>query len=255
MNEVNYDKVAGGYSYRYQRSYNSTKGISKKLSNIAQSNDIRTILEVGCGTGHWLNLFKENKFVVGLDASLGMLSKANFPESTYYLIQGSSNQLPIKENSTDFIYCINAIHHFQQPDQFIKDCRALLNQNGIFVIVCMNPHSGIDDWFIYDYFEGTHKKDLQRYPSPNNLEDWLLKAGFSNVSFQIGERLQNKLIGQDVFPIPKDYTSQLSLLTEQEYETGIKKIKEYIDSAYSKNELPEFNVDISLSMVTAHVYE
>jgi hypothetical protein len=115
----------------------------------------------------------------------------------------------------------------------------------------MNPHSGLDEWFIYEYLEGTLEKDLQRYPSSSDIEKWLLRAGFGQITFQVGERLQHKIIGQDIFPLPKEYTSQLSLLTDEQYKTGVKKIHDYIDSSYSKNEIPVFKVDISLSMVTA----
>ena len=252
MENINYDEVADVYEHRYKKSYKAM-GIPRKLRNIEQKNSLKTILEVGCGTGHWLSTFEYDTHVIGIDASYGMLSKANTPESSYHLIQGRSDHLPIKKKSIDLIYCVNAIHHFDNPEQFIKDCKTILTQHGILVIISMNPHSSQDDWFIYDYFEGTLEKDLKRFPSPSDVEKWLFKAGFTEVSFEVGERLQNRIFGEDIFPIPKDYTSQLSLLTDKEYKTGVKRIQDFIDSSYSKNEIPEFNVDISLSMVTANV--
>lgn len=250
MDKVNYDTVADVYEYRYHKSY-SADGIPQKLRDIKLRHDIKTILEVGCGTGYWLNIFGKDITVIGIDSSLAMLLKAKKPDSLYYLVQGTSNQLPIRKNSIDFIYCINAIHHFDDPEDFIIDCKSLLSQHGILTVICMNPHAGSDNWFIYDFFDGTLERDLQRYPSPIDLEKWLLRAGFGEVTFQVGERLQNRIFGQEIFPLPKDYTSQLSLLTDQQYETGVKKIQDYIDSSYSKNVTPGFKVDISLSMVTA----
>ena len=117
----------------------------------------------------------------------------------------------------------------------------------------MNPHTKSDNWFVYDFFDGTFERDLQRYPSPHDLEKWLMGAGFCEIKFEVGERLQNRIVGQEIFSLPKDYTSQLSLLTDQQYETGIRKIQDFIDSSYSKNVTPEFKVDISLSMVTARI--
>lgn len=248
MDKVNYDNIADVYEYRYQKSY-SPDGIPQKLREINLKHNIKTILEVGCGTGHWLNVFEKDTTIIGLDPSFMMLAKANKPDSPYYLVQGSSDHLPIKENSVNFIYCINAIHHFDNPEKFIMDCKSLLSQQGILTIICMNPHKGSDSWFIYDFFDGTLEKDLRRYPSPGDFETWLLRAGFGDITFQVGERLQNIIIGQDIFPLPKDFTSQLSLLTDQQYETGIRKIQDYIDASYSKNVTPEFKVDISLSMV------
>jgi ubiquinone/menaquinone biosynthesis C-methylase UbiE len=250
MKKVDYDNVADVYEYRYQKSY-SADGILLKLRDINKQYAIRTILEVGCGTGHWLSVFKKDTIVIGLDPSFVMLSKAKNEESPYFLVQGSSDRLPFKQNSIDFIYCINAIHHFDDPEKFISDCKFLLSQHGILAVICMNPQSGSDSWFIYDFFNGVLQRDLQRYPSRSDLEKWLFNAGFGEVEFQVGERLQNRIVGQEIFPLPKEYTSQLSLLTDKQYETGIRKIQDYIDSSYSSNIVPEFKVDISLSMVTA----
>ena len=116
----------------------------------------------------------------------------------------------------------------------------------------MNPHSGTDKWFIYDYFKETYQMDLSRYPAPKEIKDWLKTAGFKNIEFQIGERLQNKYVGEEIFPIPKDFTSQLSLLSDQDYQVGIQKIKDTIALANSRNQKIEFTVDISLSMATAY---
>lgn len=250
MDKVNYDKVADVYEYRYRKPYYSDC-IPLKLQNIVLQNNIKIILEVGCGTGHWLNVFKKGDTVIGIDLSFAMLIKAKKSASSCSLVQGSSSELPIRKSSIDFIYCINAIHHFDDPEAFITDCKTLLSQNGILSVVCMNPHTGSDKWFVYDFFDGTFERDLQRYPSPFLMKKWLQRAGFTEIKFQVGERLQNKIIGQEIFPLPKDYTSQLSLLTDQQYEIGIRKIKDYIDSSCSKNMTPEFKVDISLSMVTA----
>lgn len=250
MNDVNYDKVADGYEYRYDRSYQSN-GLSKDLESILQSNDISSVLEVGCGTGHWLRLFPKHIKAIGIDKSFEMLGKANDQVGHYSLIQGDSCLLPFKSNSFDFVFCINAIHHFNNPEKFIKDCANILNPGGVFVNVCMNPHAMTDKWFIYDFFEGTFESDLFRYPDPKSLNGWLVEAGFSNIEFKVGERLQNVYIDEEVFPIPKDYTSQLTLLSDQEYSSGINKIKKAISLAKQVKKHVEFEVDISLSMVTA----
>ncbi|MGD9211209.1 MAG: methyltransferase domain-containing protein [Desulfobacteraceae bacterium] len=226
MKKVNYDNVADVYKYRYQNAY-SPDGIFKKLHKIELKNNFKTILEVGCGTGHWLKAFENNKIIIGIDPSFMMLAKAQKTSSSSYLIQGSSDHLPIKKNSIDFIFCINAIHHFDDPEKFIVDCKSLLHPNGKLTVVCMNPHSGSDKWFLYEFFDGTMERDIRRYPSPENLETWLLKAGFSEITFQVGERLKDRIVGKDIFPLPKEYTSQLSLLTDEQYETGIRKILHY----------------------------
>ena len=251
MKAVNYDKLADNYDFRYQRSYQSN-GLLKNLESIIQNNHINTVLEVGCGTGRWLKAIPSKITAVGVDRSIGMLSKAQTQDRQFSLIQGDCHLLPFKFGSFDLVFCINAIHHFENPQKFIRNCKNILKPGRMFVIVCVNPHSNTDIWFIYDYFRGTLETDLQRFPSPNDLEGWLIKAGFKNIEFNVGEKLQNTFIDDEVFPIPKDYTSQLSLLSDQEYQLGINKIEKAISLAKQANKHAEFKVDISLSMVTAY---
>lgn len=251
MDKINYDNIAEGYNLRYQRSYQAD-GLFKKIHDIAESNQSKRILELGCGTGHWLKSFPNDTTTIGLDASFGMLKQAKSEEHKYFLVQGNINLLPFRNNTFDFVYCINAIHHLDRPIKFIQDCKNILVSGGILAIVCMNPHSGTDKWFVYDYFKGTYQMDLSRYPAPEEIKDWLKTAGFKNIEFQIGERLQNKYVGEEIFPIPKDFTSQLSLLSDQDYQVGIQKIKDTIALANSRNQKVEFTVDISLSMATAN---
>jgi ubiquinone/menaquinone biosynthesis C-methylase UbiE len=235
MDTVNYDNVAEGYNLRYQRSYQAD-GLLKKLHDIAVISKSKRVLEVGCGTGHWLNSFPNDTTIIGLDASFGMLKEARTQKHRYALVQGTSSPLPFRNHTFDFIFCINAIHHFDQPIKFIQDCNNILVPGGIIAIVCMNPHSGTDKWFIYDYFKGTYQMDLSRYPAPEKIKDWLRTAGFKNIQFQIAERLQNKFVGEGVFPIPKDFTSQLSLLSDHDYRVGIQKIKDSIALTNSRNQ-------------------
>ncbi len=252
MNRVNYDKVADIYNYRYRKSYRAD-GLAKKLVDICLSIKANSVLEVGCGTGHWLAGLPTAPFSIGADASFGMLAKAKTANPGINLIQADANRLPLKPDSFDLIYCINAIHHFVRPESFIRDCFALLSPGGTLIIVGMDPHTGLDDWFVYDYFEGTRQADLLRYPSPAKLESWLRKAGFQFISFETGERLRNNIRSDEIFPLPKDYTSQLSLLSDQEFLKGVNRIKNEIANARSANREAEFKVDISLSMVRARV--
>jgi ubiquinone/menaquinone biosynthesis C-methylase UbiE len=70
--QVDYNSVSPDYDKRYSR--NRWGGVEATLLDFAGHAPNR-ILEVGCGTGHWLSLLAERGHVVtGLDRSLGMLS-------------------------------------------------------------------------------------------------------------------------------------------------------------------------------------
>lgn len=218
-----------------------------------QSVRAERVLEVGCGTGHCLSIMQDQAHVYGMDLSFGMLRKAAELEGRFSLIQGDAGLLPFSESTFDVVVCVNVLHHFKNPSAFVLEARKLLKQNGALAVVGMNPHAKQDRWFIYDYFPGTREADIERYPSPGTIADWMITAGFEEVSCQVAERLLDDKHSGNVLPLAKDFTSQLTLLTSNEYAHGIARIEAALRKAEESGETIIFPVDISLSMVTGWV--
>ncbi len=248
---VNYDQFARTYDRRYDAL--EYEGIGSTLSTFARTASAGRILEVGCGTGHWLaQLQKVAPRVYGLDRSLGMLAQAN-QAPTHSLVCGQASELPFAETSLDLIFCVNAIHHFDRKQDFIVQARQALRSGGSLAIIGMDPHSGKDNWYLYRYFEGTYESDLARYPSTGSIATWMTQAGFVQVSCGVAERIRRSLTGREVLQSPflqKDGTSQLSLLTEEAYQAGLDRIEAELREAERVGEPLEFVVDISLALVT-----
>jgi SAM-dependent methyltransferase len=252
-NRVNYDEVSATYDRRYKNAYRP-EGIAAALLELAKKTKAECILEVGCGTGHWLNVLQSAAPVVcGMDRSPGMLQKARERGGNFHLIRGDAGWLTFHNATFDLIFCVNTLHHFDNPPEFISEARRLLKQGGALSIIGMNPHSGDDRWFVYDYFPGTRESDLRRYPSPETLADWMIAAGLENVSSRVGERIILKLKGREILPLDKNFTSQLTLLTPQAFADGIARIEAAISEAEALGRTLEFNTDISLAMVTGWV--
>lgn len=246
---INYDEIACTYDKRYEGAY-KPDGIASKLMNLAGETRAGRILEVACGTGHWLKILSGTARVYGMDLSFGMLQKAMEKQGAFHLINADIDYLPFSKNSFDMIICVNALHHFRNPSGFILNARKLLKPEAVLVVIGMNPHAAGDRWFIYDYFPGTYQTDLKRYPSPGTILDWMISSGLKNVHWQIGERIVAHRKGNNVFPLSKDFTSQLTLLSPGEYKNGIARIESDLRAAEEKGETVIFPVDISLSMVT-----
>lgn len=255
MNAVEYDGVANSYNQRYKIGAYKPQGIASKLLNLIHETDAKRVLEVGCGTGHWLNLLQEQARVVGIDQSLGMLRKAVELEGKFTLIQGDADLLPFRSKRFNVVYCVNALHHFKNPPAFIAQASELLRENGVLAVIGMNPHSLQDRWFIYDYFPGTLEADLKRYPSPGSIADWMISAGFGEIHWQVAEHILNDKQGKEVLSLTKNFTSQLTLLSPDEYAKGRTRIEADLLKAEKAGETLIFPVDISLSMVTGWVKE
>lgn len=252
LRPINYDEIANIYDQRYRRAYRP-KGIATKLLGLARDVWAERILEVGCGTGHWLSVLQTEAQVYGIDFSFGMLQKARERKRTFSLIRGDVNSLPFQNKTFDMIFCVNALHHFDNPSRFIQASRQLLRQGGALAVIGMNPHTDRDQWFLYDYFPGTYEADLVRYPSPGTIIDWMIAAGFESTTWQVGERILDTRMGREVLPLPKNVTSQLALLTPQAYRDGIARIEADLQEAEAAGETLMFHVDISLAIVTGRV--
>lgn len=252
LRPINYDEIANIYDQRYRSAY-KPEGIVAKLLDLARDVRPERILEVGCGTGHWVNVLQTTAQVYGMDSSFGMLQKARERKRTFSLIHGDGNSLPFRSNTFDIIFCVNTLHHFDNPSGFIHASRQLLRRGGALAVIGMNPHTGRDQWFLYDYFPGAYEADLVRYPSPGTIVDWMIAADFESATWQVGERILDTRIGREVLPLPKNVTSQLTLLTPQAYRDGIARIEANLQEAEAAGETLMFHVDISLAMVKGRV--
>jgi hypothetical protein len=120
----------------------------------------------------------------------------------------------------------------------------------------MDPHAGRSPWYVYDYFPGTRETDLARFPSAGRLLDWMTAAGFERASWQIAERLDGSLSGRAVLDdhfLKKQGTSQLALLSEEDYQAGLARIRAALDAAEARGETLTFSSDLVLGAVVGHL--
>ncbi len=109
---VNYDSIAATYDRRYVE--NDYSGVERVLTAFVGSNVTGRVLEVGCGTGHWLRLLGERGLrVAGVDASRNMLGLCPRPSTCAVLAQGRAEHLPWASQTFERVFCINALHHFE----------------------------------------------------------------------------------------------------------------------------------------------
>lgn len=227
---LSYNEISNKYDERYKQ--NNLSGILRLIKNYIEIKKPTSIIEIGCGTGRWLNSLAEYGVkLFGLDLSPGMLHQTAKVNSQLHLINASADNLPLQDFSFDFIYCINAIHHFANPQKFISCVKNLLSPGGIFIIVGIDPHNPNDTWYAYEYFEKIREFDLARIPSFNKLIKWANFSGFKNVKIECAEIVSKEWIGSSVLSdifLQKHNSSQLMQLTEEEYKRGIKKIEQKI---------------------------
>jgi len=258
---VNYDQIARTYNNRFAGV--ERQPILNCLLEIIKLIQAENILEVGCGTGHWLAGIEEalsdqpTHQLCGLDTSWGMLQQAQGRNRAYHLIHGQAEALPIGEASFDLIYCVHALHHFNHQQEFVAECLRWLKPGGILAVIGSDPHQHSHsrrrgEWFVYEYFEGVLQTDLERFPSWGEVLNWMVGAGYQNISWQPVEVLHDSWQGADVLNDPflrKEATSQLALLSKTEYQAGISRIKDAIVAAQKEASEIKFRSVIYIDML------
>jgi ubiquinone/menaquinone biosynthesis C-methylase UbiE len=244
---LNYDSIADVYDQRYTRSeYGPVLELLLKFVDTSSNR----ILEVGCGTGYWLNeLGKHKHSVNGVDPSIEMLQMARQKQSGANLIQGLAEALPWHNASFDRLFCINSFHHFTNQKGFIEEVRRVIRPGGGILIIGLDPHTCLDRWWIYDYFPQVIDIDRQRYPPTRAIRELLASNGFSDcvttealhwpVEFEARSALKDNRLA-------KTTTSQLTVLTDSEYEIGIKQLIRDIQASEALGKVLKISADLRL---------
>ena len=235
---VDYDRIAKNYDRRYRE--NDYSGVEAALIAFVGEHQGQSVLEVGCGTGHWLGFIGGNGIsVTGLDASFQMLAYARTNAPSADLAQASAECLPSSNESFDRVFCINAFHHFQDKVAFLTEARRALRPGGMMMTVGLDPNTGVDQWYIYDYFPNVLEIDRRRYPPSTQIREWMRAAGFTDCATRQIQHLPGRLDARASLEngrLDKSVTSQLSVLTDEEYRQGIDRVREAVESAEARGE-------------------
>ena len=109
-----------------------------KIINTKKPTRESKILDIGCGTGHHVNLFNEYKInnVIGIDNSPAMIKKAqeNYPNSTFKLCN-ALNSIEFPSNTFTHITCLYfTLYYIKNKRLFFENCYNWLEPGGVLVI-------------------------------------------------------------------------------------------------------------------------
>jgi len=225
VRQTNYDEIAATYDRRdIEEDYG---GIERALTDFIEATQY-AVLDVGCGTGHWLRVLQHHVRSIGIDLSRQMLLQAhtNVPSTT--VVRARAESLPFVDGSFERVFTINAHHHFADKRSFLGEARRVLRSGGSLMTIALDPHIGSDQWWIYDYFEGTLDIDKQRYPPCEQIRAWMREVGFTDTYTREVQHLPGNVPAGEALEsgmISRSHTSQLAVLTREEYDAGMERIR------------------------------
>ena len=227
---ADYDSVAARYDRRYE--IHEYAGVRAALLGFV--GDSRELLEVGCGTGHWLTVVgtgtgeSRSRLVAGLEPSSEMIARARATAPDARLVRGRAEALPWRDASFDRVYCVNALHHFTDRARFFAEARRILKPGGGLLTIGKDPHADRDGWWVYDYFPETLAIDRDRFARVRTLRGEMTLAGFSwSESFE-ADRIEAVRPAADALAtgiVDRAYTSQLTVLSDEEFKAGVARIE------------------------------
>jgi ubiquinone/menaquinone biosynthesis C-methylase UbiE len=246
MKKTDYSKIAERYDKNKIRHMIERDEIIGKLPCCR---DLR-VLDLGCGTGNYLqaqtkyfpNDQKRSIFWFGADASEDMLAVARAKKIPAEFHSARAEELPYEDGLFDYIICRFAFHHFTEKPAALKEIARVLRIGGKFHLENMLPEES-NDWLLYKYFPTSKKFDTERF--------WPISKLLKTLE-ELGLKPQVKKI-----PVPtvklSDFheemsvrdVSHLNLISDEEYEKGMKKLEE--DLQITKSEVPFGLTLISIS--------
>ena len=147
-----------------------------------QSQD--SLLEVACGSGHFLKKYASNvKSIAGLDLSDVMIKIAKrknrdrITAGTAEFVQGDAAKLPWNNSTFSVVTSMGSFIGFPKPLESIKEmCRVLHPGGRAVVSIEWNVEDGMD-----------HSKMVKKWGikllSEQDIRSMMIQAGFSDISF------------------------------------------------------------------------
>jgi ubiquinone/menaquinone biosynthesis C-methylase UbiE len=200
------------------------------VSSHLEGQRIRTILDLGCGTGRFSEALaiRFDAEVIGVDPSKKMLEQARRKVSDarvrYELGHGES--IPLPDDSVDLIFMSMVFHHFDNPRAAAGECHRVLRTGGT-VFLRAGTRERIASYPYVDFFP----------ESVRVLEGCLSTSAFTREVFESAgfRTVASEVVTQEIAPSHAAYAEKLAVgadsvlasLSEGEFAAGMQALRSH----------------------------
>ncbi|MDH5706249.1 MAG: methyltransferase domain-containing protein [Candidatus Aminicenantes bacterium] len=183
MSSKNYfEKVANQWD-QMRKSFFSNRVLEAALAS-ANVQPGKLAADIGAGTGFITEgLIQNGLKVIAVDQSKAMLEEMKKKFALFDTVEyriGQFNNLPIQDETVDYIFANMYLHHVDLPQVAIEEMVKTLKPGGKVVVTDMDEHE----------FEFLRKEQHDRWPGfkREDIERWFKEAGLKNVKVDcVGE--------------------------------------------------------------------
>jgi ubiquinone/menaquinone biosynthesis C-methylase UbiE len=182
------------------------------------------VLELGCGSGHYICAIQSQTgcFAWGIDPSWEMLSQASTQGPGIIWNCATAENTGLTGIQFDFIFNVDAIHHFQDRARAFSEIDRLLSSKGTVCIATDSEEIIRNRKPLSTYWPETINLELARYPRIDTLDVELRRASLHSLR---QEEVSTTGSLRDLSPYRAKAFSALRLLSEDDYERGLRRLE------------------------------
>lgn len=223
MNNINYDEI----SKIYDDVRDGSIDVIKSFLEETKLGENTRVLDIGCGTGNFTNLLQHitKACVSGADQSAGMLEKARLKNPDIQFTQADACDLPYEDDSFDFVYMTDVIHHIPDVGKLFEEIYRILKSGGK-VCISTQSHEQIDGRFFNEYFPGTAIAEKKRYPDIASIVANGEKSGLRLFKQKVLQDDADYVIDKSFLElVEKKGFSMFYLISDEEYRQGLERLR------------------------------
>ena len=199
-------------------------GVLRSLMESGQLQFRSRVLEVGCGTGNYINAIQDalGCTCLGIDPSGEMLARAQAGNPRVAFEPGRAESIPFDVNTFDLVFSVDVIHHVEDRPAFFQEAFRVLQSGGLVCTVTDSEEIIRKREPLSNYFPETVALELKRYPRIQDLREIMSAAGFTGITEQIVEMQAST---SDIQAYRDKAFSSLHLIPQQDFERGIQRLE------------------------------
>ena len=181
------------------------------------------VLDVGCGTGNWLEaqakaFADERVDFFGIDPSPAMLERARAKAPDAHLVVGRAEELPYDNEHFDYVVTRFTFHHIDDKLRALDELARVLRFGGVLHLVNVAPEH-MPAWWVLRYFPEASVYSQARFWPGTLLKHEIAKRGFE-VVMKIDRDAAPVLLRDMMEQVMKRDQSHLASLDDAAYEAG-----------------------------------